>query len=75
MEHSPISIETIMNLIGHIQSNEMQALVRVSKNEEVAIKRVLDAGADGVIVPMISNKEEAVQAVDYVKYPPIGKEE
>ena len=64
MEHSPISIETIMNLIGHIQGNGMQALVRVSKNEEVAIKRVLDAGADGVIVPMIRNKEEAKQAVD-----------
>ena len=73
MEHSPISIETIMNLIGHIQGNGMQALVRVSKNEEVAIKRVLDAGADGVIVPMIRNKEEAKQAVDYVKYPPLGK--
>ena len=73
MEHSPISIETIMNLIGHIQGNGMQALVRVSKNEEVAIKRVLDAGADGVIVPMILNKEDAKQAVDYVKYPPMGK--
>ncbi len=73
MEHSPISIETIMNLIGHIQGNGMQALVRVSKNEEVAIKRVLDAGADGVIVPMIKNKEEAIQAVNFVKYPPLGK--
>ena len=73
MEHSPISIETIINLIGHIQGNGMQALVRVSKNEEVAIKRVLDAGADGVIVPMICNKEEAKQAVEFVKYPPIGK--
>ncbi|WP_152572108.1 HpcH/HpaI aldolase family protein [Jejuia pallidilutea] len=73
MEHSPISIETIMNLIGHIQGNNMQALVRVSKNEEVPIKRVLDAGADGVIVPMIRNKEEAIQAVNYVKYPPKGK--
>lgn len=72
MEHSPISIETIMNLIGHIQGNGMQALVRVSKNEEVSIKRVLDAGADGVIVPMIKNKEEAIKAVNYVKYPPIG---
>ena len=73
MEHSPIGIETIMNLIGHIQGNGMQALVRVSKNEEVAIKRVLDAGADGVIIPMIRNKLEAKQAVDYVKYPLAGK--
>lgn len=73
MEHSPISIETILNLIGHIQGNGMQALVRVSKNQEVPIKRVLDAGADGVIVPMIKNKEEAERAVGFVKYPPVGK--
>ena len=73
IEHSSISIETVMNLIGHIQGNGMQALVRVSKNEEVVIKRVLDAGADGVIVPMIKNKEEAIEAVNHVKYPPLGK--
>ena len=73
MEHSPISIETTMNLIGHIQGNGMQALVRVSKNEEVIIKQALDAGADGIIVPMIKNKDEAKQAVDFVKYPPSGK--
>lgn len=73
MEHSPISIESALNIIGHIQGNGMQALVRVSRNEEVIIKRVLDAGADGVIVPMIKNKEEAIQAVNYVKYPPVGK--
>ena len=73
MEHAAISIETAMNLIGHIQGNGMQALVRVSKNEEVIIKRVLDAGADGVIVPMIRNKDEAIEAVNYVKYPPQGK--
>ena len=73
IEHSPISIETVLNLIGHIQGNGMQALVRVSKNEEVVIKRVLDAGADGIIVPMIKNEEDAITAVNYVKYPPLGK--
>lgn len=73
MEHAPISIETAVNLIGHIQANGMQALVRVSKNEEVIIKQVLDAGADGIIVPMIKNGKEAKQAVDYAKYPPTGK--
>ena len=56
MEHSPISIETIMNLIGHIQGNGMQALVRVSKNEEVAIKR----GDIIVAVSAIGNTERIV---------------
>lgn len=73
LEHSPISIESTLNLIGHIQGNDMQALVRVSKNEEVIIKRVLDAGADGIIIPMINSKNDIESAVDYVKFPPIGK--
>ena len=73
MEHSPIGVESAYRLIAHIQGNGMQALVRVSKNEEVIIKQVMDGGADGVIVPMIKNAEEARRAVDFVKYPPVGK--
>lgn len=73
IEHSAINIESVQNLLGHVQGNSMEGLVRVSKNEEVVIKRVMDAGADGVIVPMVKNKEEAEKAVSYVKYPPAGK--
>lgn len=73
MEHSVIQLETAQNLIGHIQAHNIEALIRVSKNEEVIIKRVMDAGADGVIVPMVNSREDARQAVDYVKYPPVGK--
>jgi 2-dehydro-3-deoxyglucarate aldolase len=72
IEHAAIGIEGVINMIGHIQGNGMQALVRVSKNEEVIIKRVLDAGADGIIVPTVRNKEEATQAVNFAKYPPAG---
>ena len=73
MEHSVIGYETMLNLIAHIQGNGMEALVRVSKNEEVPIKKAMDAGANGVIVPMIKNELDAINAVSYVKYPPIGK--
>ncbi len=72
IEHSAIDLQTVQNLIGHIQANDMEALVRVSKNDEVIIKRVMDAGANGIIVPMIKNAEEARQAVSWVKYPPQG---
>ena len=72
IEHSAIDFQTVQNLIGHIQANDMEALVRVSKNDEVIIKRVMDAGANGIIVPMIKNAEEAAQAVSWVKYPPNG---
>ena len=73
MEHSVIELEAAQNLIGHIQAQKMEALVRVGKNDEVIIKRVMDAGADGVIVPMVNSKHDARQAVNYVKYPPVGK--
>ena len=73
MEHTPISLETAQTLITSIQANGMQSLVRVSKNEEVIIKKVMDCGADGIIVPMVNNGLEAEKAVSYVQYPPRGK--
>ena len=73
IEHTSISLEATENLIRTIQANDMKALVRVSKNDEVVIKKVLDMGADGIVVPMICSKEDAHQAVSYAKYPPIGK--
>lgn len=73
MEHTSIDLTTAHHLISTIQANNMKALVRVSKNEEVIIKRVLDMGADGIIVPMVSSKEDAQAAVNYAKYPPFGK--
>jgi len=73
IEHTSIDLETTLSLISTIQAHNMKALVRVSKNEEVVIKRVLDMGADGIIVPMVCSKEDAIAAVNYAKYPPFGK--
>lgn len=73
MEHTSIDLETAHNLIVSIQSHGLKALVRVSKNEEVIIKKVLDMGADGIVVPMIKSKEDALRVIEYAKYPPVGK--
>jgi len=73
VEHTSIDLETVQSLITTIQACNIKALVRVSKNEEVIIKKVLDMGADGIIVPMVSSKEDAIQAVNYAKYPPQGE--
>jgi 2-dehydro-3-deoxyglucarate aldolase len=73
IEHTTIDLSMVQVLITAVQSRGLAALVRVSKNEEVVIKRVLDAGADGIIVPMICSAAEAKQAVDYAKYPPTGR--
>lgn len=72
IEHNLIDPSLIGVLISTIQSKDITALVRVSKNDEVIIKHVMDAGADGVIVPMINSKEDAENAVAFAKYPPIG---
>lgn len=73
IEHTSIDLETVQMLVTAIQAKGIKALVRISKNEEVVIKRVLDIGADGIIVPMVCSKEDAIQAVNYAKYPPFGK--
>ncbi len=73
MEHTSIDLTMAHTLIATIQANGMKALVRVSKNEEVIIKRILDMGADGIVVPMIKSKADALEAIDYAKYPPVGK--
>ncbi len=73
MEHNSIDNSMMQILISTIQSKDKAALVRVSKNEEVAIKHALDAGADGIIVPLVKSGKDAKQAVDFVKYPPEGK--
>lgn len=72
LEHTDIDYTRAKQLISAIQANGMQALVRVSKNEEVVIKRILDFGADGIIVPMVCSKADAEQAVSLATYPPRG---
>jgi len=73
IEHTTIDLSMVQDLISIIQSHNIAALVRVSKSEEVVIKRVLDAGADGIIVPMICSADDAYKAIEYAKYPPVGK--
>jgi len=73
MEHSVIDYYEAQQLIATIQSKGIKAFVRVGENNTRIIKRVLDAGADGIIVPMVNTKEDALKAIDAVKYPPKGK--
>jgi 2-keto-3-deoxy-L-rhamnonate aldolase RhmA len=72
MEHSVIDYDGAQNLIATIQAKGLQAFVRVGENNTRIIKRVLDAGADGVIVPMVCSEADAIRAIDAVKYPPLG---
>ena len=73
LEHSTISIREAEDLIRIISLNKKIPLVRLTSNDENQIKRIMDAGANGIIVPMIKTKEEALKAVQFCKYPPQGK--
>lgn len=72
MEHSAITLDITQDLIRTIDLCGVPPLVRVGHNQPNLIKRVMDTGAHGVIVPMVNSKADAEQAVASVKYPPQG---
>jgi len=73
MEHSPITLETARNMILATRGLKAVPFIRVPVNDLWTAKRALDAGALGVMYPFTSTPELAKQAVDAVKYPPLGK--
>lgn len=72
MEHSSIDFGVAQNLIRTIDLAGGTPLVRVGENSPYLIKRVMDAGAHGVIVPNVNSIEEAEKAVSAAKYSPEG---
>ncbi len=72
MEHSSIDLSSLLPLIISIENNNMVPLIRVGENNSNLIKRVMDAGAYGIIVPNVNTPDEAAAAVSAVKYPPMG---
>jgi len=72
MEHSPITFSQAEELIRVIDLCGKPPLVRVGDNNALIIKRVMDMGAHGVIVPMVNSRAQAEKAVQAVKYPPEG---
>ncbi|MFH2011565.1 MAG: aldolase/citrate lyase family protein [Pseudomonadota bacterium] len=73
MEHSATTISQAQEMIRAIELSGVSPFVRVGENNANLIKRVMDAGAHGVIVPMVNTKADAEAAVAAVKYPPVGK--
>lgn len=72
MEHSPIDWSQSAMLFGAIAEAGCVPLARVPRGTHENIKRVLDGGAHGIVVPMVNTLEEAKLAVSAAKYPPAG---
>ena len=71
-QHTPLNDAQAAVLVRRLVHAPYAVIVRVSKNDPAFIGRILDAGADGIIVPMVSTAEEAAAAVAACRYPPEG---
>jgi 2-keto-3-deoxy-L-rhamnonate aldolase RhmA len=72
LEHSSIDFDQASTLISIANSKGTFPFVRLSSNDSIQIKRLMDAGAKGIIVPMVNSKDEALKAYKSMHYPPLG---
>lgn len=71
LEHSPMDARNALDILSAADS-KIPCVVRVPWNDEASIKKALDIGATGIIVPLVNNAEDARLAVGRCKYPPQG---
>jgi len=71
-EHSVISLETMTLMMQAMNGSNCTPIVRPQWNDMVIIKRILDIGAHGVLIPWVNTREQAEYAVRACRYPPVG---
>ncbi len=72
MEHTPFSLETVADLVRAAHQAGIVPIVRVPQAESVWIARVLDNGAQGIIVPRVNTPRQVEDIVSWTRYPPLG---
>ena len=70
MEHGPFEVLMAQRMM--MAAGDCPCLVRVPGHSEVHIKKALDAGAAGLIIPQVSSAEQAEKVIGFAKYPPLG---
>ena len=73
LEHTTRNPETLNGLLLAARARGVPAIVRVTSSDTAFIKPVLDAGADGIVVPQIRSAVEVEQVVSDCRYPPLGR--
>ena len=73
IEHSTISLGQTQRIIAAAHAGKTACLPRIASHNGEQIKRVLDSGADGIIVPNVATQAEVERLVEWCKYPPAGK--
>jgi len=72
MQHGVIDYQKAVEMIRAINTTSTPTIVRVPWLDPASIMKTLDAGATGIICPMINNKEQAQKLVEYASYAPMG---
>ena len=72
MEHSAFSLETVADMIAAARSAEIVPIVRVPQAEYAFVCRVLDQGAQGLIIPRVNEPEQVRDIFSWMRYPPHG---
>lgn len=73
LEHSTISQGEAQRIIAAAHAGGVACLPRVASHNGEQIRRLLDSGADGVIVPQVTSRAEVGRIVEWCKYPPLGR--
>jgi 2-dehydro-3-deoxyglucarate aldolase len=73
MEHGAISVDKLPDLFRGLELGNTLPLARVAQGKVKELKQALDAGAGGVIVPMIDNAKQLEEVRDAINWPPTGK--
>jgi 2-keto-3-deoxy-L-rhamnonate aldolase RhmA len=71
-EHAPVNPETLAAMVALLGEGGPTPLVRVGNVDQYLVKQALDAGAHGILVPLVSTEAQAAAAVAFAKYPPDG---
>lgn len=72
LQHGAVDYSDAVHMFAMISAQGAVPIARVASNDPAAIGRVIDAGALGVVVPLVNNGEEAERAVAATRYPPRG---
>ena len=71
-EHSYLSIETVKTMMQALGSDGPSPIVRIGQVDQLLVKRALDIGSQGLLVPLVNSAEDAERVVKYSMYPPTG---
>jgi 4-hydroxy-2-oxoheptanedioate aldolase len=71
-EHSPNEVPMVLSQLHACMEHRTHPIVRPPSNDQVTIKRYLDAGVQTFLIPMVDTPEEAAAAVSYTRFPPDG---